>query len=128
MSKETKKCACRGGNLDRFIQPIILLILLDGPETGYSIFKRVGEFSMFGENRPDATGIYRYLRIMEERGLLSQFEYKEAENKYKMKYRLTEEGRDCLANWKQTLSRYAEAILQLVEQMEEHHVPEMETM
>lgn len=123
LSQEQKKCACRGGNLDRFIQPIILLILLDGPETGYGVFKRVGEFSMFGDRGPDATGIYRYLRLMEERGLLAQFEYKEAENKYKMKYRITVEGEDCLSNWKQTLSQYAAAIMELVGKMEEHRIP-----
>lgn len=116
---ENKKCACKGGNLDRFIQPIILLILMDGADTGYGIFKKVGEFSMFGESKPDATGIYRYLRIMEERGLLARFEHKEAENKYKMKYRITGEGQECLANWKRTLSGYADAILELVKKMDE---------
>ena len=30
-----KKCACKGGNLDRFIQPIILLILAEEADTGY---------------------------------------------------------------------------------------------
>lgn len=114
---ENKKCACKGGNLDRFIQPMILLILREEPETGYGVFKKVGEFSMFRETKPDVTGIYRYLRIMEERGLLEQFEFKEAENKYKMKYRITGEGEECLRNWKVTLTRYAESILELVEKI-----------
>ena len=69
-----KKCACKGGNLDRFIQPIILLILAEEADTGYGVFKKMGEFSMFRESRPDATGVYRYLRIMEQRELLEQFE------------------------------------------------------
>lgn len=118
MEKETKKCACKGGNLDRFIQPIILLIVSDGADTGYGIFKKMEGFSMFNEARPDATGVYRYLRLMEQRGLLEQFESKEGDNKYKMKYRITREGRDCLKNWKQTLSDYAKAILELVGRME----------
>lgn len=115
MEIESKKCACKGGNLDRFIQPIILLILTEGPDTGYGIFKRVGTFSMFREEKPDATGIYRYLRIMEKRGLLEQFDYKEGENKYKKKYRITGDGRECLLNWRETLTGYAESILELVE-------------
>lgn len=118
MDTESKKCACKGGNLDRFIQPIILLILRDGPDTGYGVFKRVGEFSMFREEKPDATGVYRYLRIMEQRGLLEQFEFKEAENKYKKKYRITEDGRQCLASWKNTLTEYADSIRELVACME----------
>ena len=118
MEIEGKKCACKGGNLDRFIQPIILLILKEGPDTGYGIFKRVGTFSMFREEKPDATGIYRYLRIMEGRGLLESFECKEGDNKYKKKYRITEDGRVCLENWKKTLTVYAESILELVACME----------
>ena len=115
--KQEKTCACKGGNLDRFIQPMILLILQKEPDTGYGVFKKVGEFSMFRDTRPDAAGIYRYLKLMEERGLLEHFEYKEAENKYKIKYCITPEGQECLANWKDTLTRYAESILELVEQM-----------
>lgn len=114
-----KKCACKGGNLDRFIQPIILLILAEEADTGYGVFKKMGEFSMFRESRPDATGVYRYFRIMEQRELLEQFESREAENKYKMKYRITKEGRECLANWKVTLTAYADAISELVGRMEE---------
>lgn len=114
-----KKCACKGGNLDRFIQPIILLILLDEVDTGYGIYKKMAEFSMFRETRPDATGVYRYLKIMEQRGLLEQFESREAENKYKMKYRITKEGMDCLKNWEHTLNEYAESILELVGRMKQ---------
>ncbi|MGN1158518.1 MAG: PadR family transcriptional regulator [Agathobacter sp.] len=114
MMSENKKCACKGDNLDRFIQPIVLLILLEEEDTGYGILKKMSGFSMFRDSRPDATGVYRYLRNMTQRGLLEQFEYKEADNKYKMKYRITQEGRDCLANWESTLCGYAESIMELV--------------
>lgn len=114
---ENEKCACRGGNLDRFIQPIILMILKEEPSTGYRILKQMEQFSMFGDSRPDATGVYRYLRLMEERELLEQFEEREGENKYKKKYRITETGKECLENWKGTLTAYAKAIEELVERM-----------
>ena len=68
---------------------------------------------MFGESRPDATGVYRYLRLMEERELLEQFEEREGENKYKKKYRITENGKECLENWKGTLTAYANDIHQV---------------
>lgn len=116
---EKKKCACRGGNLDRFIQPIILLIVYEEPVTGYGIFKNMGDFSMFRESRPDVTGVYRYLKIMEQRGLLEQYECRESENKYKMKYRITKEGIQCLENWERTLTEYADAILELVSCMKQ---------
>lgn len=124
MSEEIKekKCACKGGNLDRFIQPIILLILAEEAETGYAVFKKMSGFSMFRESRPDATGVYRYLRIMEQRGLLEQFESREAKNKYKMKYCITKAGRECLSNWKVTITAYAEAIGELIGRMEEKKI------
>lgn len=121
MESENKKCACKGDNLDRFIQPIVLLILLEEEDTGYGILKKMGNFSMFRDSRPDATGVYRYLRTMSQKGLLEQFEYKEDENKYKMKYRITEEGKSCLENWEKTLSGYAEAIMELVTFMQKTH-------
>lgn len=119
MKQEEKKCACKGGNLERFIQPIILQILMDGPDTGYGIFKKMEEFSMFREDKPDVTGIYRYLRVMESRGLLLKFESREGENKYKMKYRITEDGRECLSNWRKTLAEYAESIMDLVTKIDQ---------
>lgn len=111
---EEKKCACKGGNLDRFIQPMILYILMEESSTGYRIIKRLGDFLMFKETRPDPTGVYRYLRVMEEKKLLEQFEEKEGDNKYKKKYRITEEGKGCLENWKVTLRDYAQSIGELV--------------
>ena len=77
---------------------------------------------MFRESRPDATGVYRYLRIMEQRGLLEQFESREAKNKYNMKYCITKAGRECLSNWKVTLTAYAEAIGELIGRMEEKKI------
>ena len=49
---------------------------------------------------------------------MEQFEFKEAENKYKKKYRITEDGRQCLANWKNILTEYADSIRELVACME----------
>ncbi|MCI6006356.1 MAG: hypothetical protein SOY73_05030 [Blautia sp.] len=100
METEGKKCACKGANLDRFIQPMILLILTDGPDTGYAILKKAGGFSMFREEKPDATGVYRYLRLMEKRGLLEQYECREAENKYKMKIGSQKTGSSALGTGK----------------------------
>ena len=56
-----KKCACKGGNLDRFIQPIILLILAEEADTGYGVFKKWVNFLCFGSPdrmQPVFTGIF----------------------------------------------------------------------
>jgi len=58
-------CPCSGKNLDRFIQPMVLAVLFDGPLHGYRILKRLGATPMFEGRKPDATGIYRFLKAME---------------------------------------------------------------
>lgn len=114
-----KKCACKGSNLDRFIQPIILLILCGRECTGYSIIKMAGEYSMFRGGSPDATGMYRYLKLMEGRGLIASNIYQEAgTDKTSKKYHITEEGKKCLANWKTTLVEYRTSINELIAEME----------
>jgi hypothetical protein len=59
-------CACRGANLSKFIQPVILAILKKGPSKGYGIIQGTTDYATF-DKTPDATGLYRMLRQMEER-------------------------------------------------------------
>ena len=112
-----KKCACKGSNLDRFIQPIIFLILYSQECTGYSIIKQMGEYAMFRGGKPDATGVYRYLKLMEERGLIASKLYN-SEQKEIRKYAITGEGTECLNNWRRTLLEYRAAINELIGEME----------
>lgn len=110
-----KKCACEGGTLDRFIQPSILLILTWGESNGYMIIKQMRELSMFSEGLPDATGVYRYIKMMEGRGLIKSREEACDGGKLKKLYTITDDGRECLKNWKTTLEDYRNAIGELIE-------------
>jgi len=115
-----KKCACQGGTLDRFIQPSILLILTWGESNGYMIIKQMHEFSMFREALPDATGMYRYIKMMESRGLVASREEKDESGKVKRLYSITDEGRACLKNWKMTLENYQKSIGELIRMIDEN--------
>lgn len=108
------KCACEGNNLDRFVQPVILSILLQEPASGYAVVKQMRQYVTFALAGPDPTGIYRYLKIMEQRGLIEGRE----EEKSTL-YHITVEGYHCLASWVQTLDDYAVIIAQLAEQLRE---------
>lgn len=108
-----KICACMGKNLEKFIQPIILSILSHGAANGYQLIGRIGEYATFEDGPPDPTGVYRYLKIMEDRGLLERSSSGPKENLYV----LTEEGRGCLENWKQTLSAYQRSLASLLKQL-----------
>ena len=63
-------CPCSGGTLDRLVQPAILVILTDGPLHGYRVAERIGEIPGFASPKPDMSGVYRFLKTMEGKGLV----------------------------------------------------------
>ncbi|AKA67656.1 MULTISPECIES: PadR family transcriptional regulator [Clostridium] len=111
-----KKCSCEGGNLDKFVQPIILKILYECDAYGYVILKKIAESPMMKGAKPDPTGIYRQLKTMEERGLLMSKEQISDNGNLVKCYSITESGKQCLLNWIRTLKDYRDSIdLLLVE-------------
>ena len=109
------KCACRGDFLDKFIQPGILLLLVEGPAHGFLLLSRLKDEDLVGESL-DPAGLYRTLKKMETAGMISS-QWDPAE-KPKRVYSITEAGRHCLANWQFTLMEYRvhiETILEAIE-------------
>lgn len=115
--EKRQKCPCQGGNLDRFIQPIILAILIREECTGYQIVKRMENYSTCRDARPDPTGVYRYLKTMQNRGHIEKITLPGEHDKEKSLFSITESGRQCLGNWVTTLKTYGAAILQLAEEV-----------
>ncbi len=102
-------CACRGANLSKFIQPVILSILKKQDAKGYTIMQEATQYATFSK-APDATGLYRTLHMMEHKGLIEQLDTDE--------YHITAEGRLCLKTWKWTLRDYADTIRQLTDELD----------
>lgn len=101
-----RTCPCSGANLPRFLQPILLAILFNGPLHGYKILQKVSALDFFTGSPPDATGVYRLLKSMESSGSLTA-EWELGENgPAKKRYALTKRGRLCLAQWKKTLAEH----------------------
>ena len=113
-----EKCACSGGNLDRFLQPVILSILAEGPMTGYMIVKKIATYSTFQEGGPDPTGVYRYLKIMWGKGMLEKDTHPNEDKGEVLPYRITPLGRKCLDQWCQTLREYKGQIGSLIGELE----------
>lgn len=112
---QSADCACDGRTLARLVQPAILTALAQGEAHGYMIVRRLSEMPMYRGHKPDATGVYRFLRQMEQTGLVtSEWETSKA-GPAKRLYRLSGAGRDCLGRWVATLAQYREAIGQLLE-------------
>jgi DNA-binding PadR family transcriptional regulator len=106
--EDLKECEELGKSLNRLSQPTILAILAQNSEPlhGYVIVQKAADSPMFGGKKPDATGIYRSLKRMEEQGYVtSQWETPE-EGNAKRVFQLTESGRNCLRRWIDALACY----------------------
>lgn len=112
-------CACKGSNLDKMLQPGILAALYNKKMHGFSIIQKLSENSMFNGNLPDKAGVYRYLKKMEESGLLvSEWEFDKDNTKPRRVYAITERGKHCLGNWSKALKVYEESIDCLVAEID----------
>ncbi|MCX5676549.1 MAG: helix-turn-helix transcriptional regulator [Planctomycetota bacterium] len=78
--------------------------------SSYRVVQRLAETPIMRGSRPDPTGVYRMLRLMEKRGLVvSSWDLSDS-GPAKRSYRLTPGGRRCLARWVRTLDVYRRAI------------------
>jgi len=68
---------------------------------------------MFGE-KPDVSGIYRFLKKMEASGLVTSGWETGDKGHAKRLYEITADGRACLARWASTLETYLAAITSLL--------------
>ena len=101
----TRRCPCQGGTLVRFVQPIILSILYEGPCHGYVILQKIAKTRLWNSETPDPAGVYRALKDMEDRGLISSYADPESLTERKL-FKLTEEGLECRKSWLKTLRQY----------------------
>ncbi|MBQ0058436.1 MAG: PadR family transcriptional regulator, partial [Lachnospiraceae bacterium] len=115
-----KLCACQGGNLVRFVQPVILSLLSVNPTHGYELLKRMEEIRMLEKDPPDASGVYRMLRDMEKKGLVkSEIVHEEGVGLGKKVYSLTEKGLQCKARWTVTLKNYRDDLLEVIDLLQQ---------
>lgn len=108
LDQDMKECAELGKSLNRLSQPTILTLLAksEKPLHGYVIVQQAAGSPMFGGKKPDATGIYRALRRMEEAELVTSHWETPEEGSAKRLFTLTDKGRRCLRRWIDTLACY----------------------
>lgn len=104
------KCSCKGYNLDKLLQPNILILLAERNLHGYSIIKELENKNLFLGEKADHTGVYRALKTLEEKNLvLSEWHVDDAGAAKKV-YTITCDGRECMENWIKTLEAYKKTI------------------
>ncbi|NLX95834.1 MAG: PadR family transcriptional regulator [Rhodopirellula sp.] len=111
---EPLECPCEGGSLDKLIQPAILIVLSDGPLHGYGLAERLSEMPMFGGQRPDGAGVYRFLKSMEGKGFVASQWDTSQRGPARRSYEITADGECCLRKWLTTLEAYRDGINFLV--------------
>jgi poly-beta-hydroxybutyrate-responsive repressor len=111
-----EKCPCSGNNLDKLIQPMILTILARENLYGYKIVQRIAESPMFKGNKPDGTGVYRFLKAMEQRGLVVSSWSLADTGPAKRVYHITNAGEECLSRWINSLEEYRRDIGRMLEE------------
>lgn len=109
-------CACKGANLDKMLQACILQILSKKGLYGIALVDELGRNPMFRGSQPDKAGVYRYLKKMEQQGVVRTEEERDPATGRLLKiYHITDQGKRCLLNWYLVLQEYTASLSQLTE-------------
>ena len=112
---ESGDCACSGRTLGKHVRPAVLAVLAAGPTHGYDIAQKLSQLSMFqGGAESDASVIYRMLKLMEAEGLVHSDWQLGDNGPARRRVAITEDGRDCLQRWIESLTRYRGSIDELL--------------
>jgi len=103
-------CPCVGATLDKLIQPAMLAILAQGPLHGYELTHKIGDMPHFLNEAPDVSGVYRVLKTLEKRGMVTSNWDVPHGGRPKRLFTITDTGRQCLAHWVITLQNYHKTI------------------
>jgi PadR family transcriptional regulator, regulatory protein PadR len=79
------------------VEPAVLLLLREGPLHGYELLERLPP--LVGEERVDMGNLYRFLRALEEDGIVTSEWRDDLPGPAKRTYRLTDSGRRLLDDW-----------------------------
>ncbi len=109
-------CPCFGATLDKLVQPAILAALTEGPIHGYRLAERINEMVGMCGDKPDVSGIYRFLKKMEATGLVVSAWEIGGKGRAKRLYEITTDGRACLIRWTSTLQAYLASIQKLLKE------------
>jgi poly-beta-hydroxybutyrate-responsive repressor len=86
--------------VERFAEPAVLLLLRERPVHGYELLEQLPELT--GE-RVDMGNLYRFLRLLENDGIVRSEWDDGAAGPSKRVYELTDEGRALLDQWASAL-------------------------
>ncbi len=104
-----KKCSCYSQRQNRWLEPSVLLLLMDQPCHGYEIMARLPELG-FSQTPVDAGAVYRILRHLEENGFVISTWDVSGSGPARRQYTITDDGRNHLLLWADVLEQRRQAI------------------
>jgi DNA-binding PadR family transcriptional regulator len=87
--------------VERFAEPALLALLAERPTHGYELLDRLP--ALVGHERVDVGNLYRFLRALEEEGVVTSEWSAELPGPARRTYALTDDGRALLAAWLRSL-------------------------
>lgn len=108
-----EKYDCSHGRMQRFIEPCLLLLLTQNPTYGYDLIDKLGKF---GFESPDPGTIYRYLRQLEEKEMVTSEWDTKSSGPAKRSYRVTKEGREYLETWVVRIEKNKEILNRFIDE------------
>lgn len=84
--------------IHRFLEPCLLILLHCDETHGYELLEGLKQFG-FGQNPVDSSTVYRFLRSLEEWGLVTSRWDTGGTGPARRLYRITQEGDRYLAGW-----------------------------
>jgi len=92
-------CTCGMGHLYRFVEPVILLLLLQkGEAHGYELANELPKYALT-DAEVEAAALYRTLRTLEQNGNVTSRWDTSSNGPARRLYRLTDEGKEHLGEW-----------------------------
>ena len=88
----------------------MLAILAEGPLHGYKLAQQVGNIPHFLDAAPDVSGVYRMLKALEKRGMVTADWDISQGGRPKRLFTITDVGRKCLEHWVATLQNHQKTI------------------
>ena len=103
-------CSCAMGNIYRFVEPVILLMLKDrGKSYGYDLASNLGKYALT-DAEIEGAALYRTLRRLEANGYVKSDWDTRGSGPARRVYLLTQNGERHLQDWGEVLDRLSKAM------------------
>jgi len=104
------RCSCAMGNVYRFIEPVLLLMLQEKKHSyGYELSESLGEYALT-DAQIERAALYRTLRTLEENGHVTSNWEVETVGPARRMYSLTDSGQVHLQEWAEVMERLGHAM------------------